>query len=356
MLKIPDASTPCKWYKSKNARRPKGHLTTLLRSMTTKHLSHIPTNLITGFLGVGKTTAILNLLEQKPNNENWAVLVNEFGKIGLDGVFYSATGIAVKEIVGGCLCCAVNVPFQVSINNLLKEATPDRLLIEPSGLGHPKQVLEMLSSDLFKEVLDLKASICLVDPRKLTDPRYAQHQTFRDQIALSDVLIANKTDMADHNAIELFHQWGKKASPPKERIAQTTQGQLDASWLNLPRNPQRQTSFTHTNKSTFLHPTENDPNTLTNHADGYQSFGQQFPARHCFDFEQLQTQLSQLNAERIKGLLNTNQGWFIVNGSDGQINYLRCSASSIQSIEVILREDLALNISTTLNACRTENQ
>ena len=119
------------------------------------------------------------------------------------------------------MCYAVNLPFQVNINNLLKEATPDRLLIEPSGLGHPKPVLEMLSSGLFKEVLDLKANICLVDPRKLTDPRYAQHQTFRDQIALPDVLIANKTDLADHNAIEIFKQWGKEVSPPKELIAQT---------------------------------------------------------------------------------------------------------------------------------------
>ena len=329
---------------------------TLLRSMTTKHLTHIPTNLITGFLGVGKTTAILDLLRQKPNNETWAVLVNEFGKIGLDGVFYSAAGVAVKEIAGGCLCCAVNLPFQVSINNLLKEATPDRLLIEPSGLGHPQQVLKMLSSGLFKEVLDLKASICLIDPRKLTDPRYTQHQNFRDQIALSDVLIANKTDLADHDAIELFQQWGKEASPPKKLIAQTIQGQLDASWLNLPRNPQRQTSFTHANKIASLRPTENGPDTLHNHADGYQSFGQRFPLQHCFDFEQLQTQLSQLNAERIKGLLNTNQGWFIINGSDGQLNYLSCPASSTQCIEIILREDLTINISTILNACRTDDQ
>lgn len=214
----------------------------------------------------------------------------------------------------------------------------------------------MLSNGLFKEVLDLKASICLIGHRKLTDPRYTQHQTFRDQIALSDVLIANKTDLADHNAIEIFKQWCKEVSPPKELIAQTTQGQLDASWLNLPRNPQRQASFTHANKSASLRPTENDPDTLYNHADDYHSFGQRFPAQYCFDFEQLQTQLSQFNAERIKGLLNTNQGWFIVNGSDGQLNYLRYSASSTQCIEIILREDMTLNISTTLNACRTDDQ
>jgi len=66
----------------------------------TEQLRNIPTNLIMGFLGVGKTTAILDLLKQKPENENWAVLVNEFGKVGIDGAIFSAAGATVKEIAG----------------------------------------------------------------------------------------------------------------------------------------------------------------------------------------------------------------------------------------------------------------
>ena len=113
-----------------------------------EQLRNIPTNLIMGFLGVGKTTAILDLLKQKPENESWAVLVNEFGKVGIDGAIFSAAGATVKEIAGGCLCCALAVPFQVAINRLLKEARPDRLLIEPTGLGHPKKVLDMRNRQL----------------------------------------------------------------------------------------------------------------------------------------------------------------------------------------------------------------
>ncbi len=143
-----------------------------------QQLLNVPTNLMMGFLGVGKTTAILDLLKQKPENENWAVLVNEFGKIGIDGAIYSAAGVAVKEIAGGCLCCTVGLPFQVSVNRLLKEVRPDRLLIEPTGLGHPKKVLDMLMTGVFKETLELRASICLVDPEKLKDNRYTTHETF----------------------------------------------------------------------------------------------------------------------------------------------------------------------------------
>lgn len=67
----------------------------------------VPTNIITGFLGVGKTTAILNLLKNKPENENWAVLVNEFGEIGIDGTLMTDQGALIKEVPGGCMCCTL---------------------------------------------------------------------------------------------------------------------------------------------------------------------------------------------------------------------------------------------------------
>ena len=92
--------------------------------MKKKHLQskiqHIPTNLIMGFLGAGKTSAILHLIQQKPRNEKWSVLVNEFGAIGIDSAIYQAHGISVKEIPGGCMCCTAGVPMQVAINQLLK--------------------------------------------------------------------------------------------------------------------------------------------------------------------------------------------------------------------------------------------
>jgi G3E family GTPase len=167
--------------------------------------------------------------------------------------------------------------------------------------------------------------------------------------------VANKIDLADANAIELFHQWGKNITPKKSLIAQTTQGQLDAAWLDLPRNPQRHASFTHTDNTAHYRPTEGALDALNHKADHYQSFGQRFPAQHCFDFEQLQTQLSQLNAERIKGILNTSQGWFIINGSDGQLNYQATSDTSANCIEIIIQEDQLADLSTILNHCRVDD-
>jgi len=315
-------------------------------------IHHIPTNLIMGFLGVGKTTAILDLLKQKPDNENWAVLVNEFGKIGIDGAIYAAAGVTVKEIAGGCLCCAVGLPFQVSINRLLKEVRPDRLLIEPTGLGHPKKVLDMLVTGSNKEILDVRASICLVDPEKFKDSRYTTHKNFIDQIALSDVLVANKMDLADQPAIKLFHQYAEKSIPKKDLISETEQGQLDIAWLDIQRNMQRTAVFPNAHQGSNISATEKTDPILNNKADGYQSSGYVFPKQIQFDFNQLDRALKQLNLERVKGIVNTERGWFIVNGTGNTINYIPTDSSSKSRVETISRENAFQLVSNILSQCK----
>ena len=90
----------------------------------------VPTHVITGFLGAGKTTLLKHLLAQKPAGEIWAVLVNEFGQIGLDGALLEADAdIAIHEVVGGCLCCTSQLPMQVGLSRLLTKTRPTRLFI-----------------------------------------------------------------------------------------------------------------------------------------------------------------------------------------------------------------------------------
>lgn len=109
-------------------------------------LKQIPTHLVGGPLGAGKTSLIRQLLTQTPADERWAVLVNEFGQIGLDAALLGpdTDGVTMAEIPGGCLCCVNGLPFQVGLARLLRKARPDRLLIEPSGLGHPAELLRQL--------------------------------------------------------------------------------------------------------------------------------------------------------------------------------------------------------------------
>jgi G3E family GTPase len=310
-----------------------------------EQLTNIPTNLFMGFLGVGKTTAIIDLLKQKPTNEKWAVLVNEFGTIGIDGVIFETAGITVKEIPGGCLCCAVGLPFQVGVNRLLKQVRPDRLLIEPSGLGHPTKVVDMLTRGSFKHVLDLRASICLLDPEKLKSTRYTNHESFVDQIALSDVLVANKTDLADKAAIQLFQRWAERSTPQKTVVTQTINGQLDIAWLDATRNPRRHAWFPEAHQKASI---------LETKIDHYQSFGQIFPLQSRFNYKRLHNKLRHLKAERIKGVFFTDKGWIIVNCVDGVLDSIPCSASTHSRIEIIATGNDMKNISALLYQCRTD--
>jgi len=101
------------------------------------NLCAIPTNIITGFLGAGKTSAILHLLRSKPADERWAVLVNEFGEIGVDGSLLERRHseeqqVYIREVPGGCMCCTSGLPMQIALNNC-SQSRPHRLLIDLPG-------------------------------------------------------------------------------------------------------------------------------------------------------------------------------------------------------------------------------
>lgn len=132
-------------------------------------LKNIPCHLIAGPLGAGKTSLLRHLLAQRPADERWAVLVNEFGQIGLDAALLSgqAAQVQIAEIAGGCLCCVNGLPFQVGLSRLLRQARPDRLLIEASGLGHPQQLLAQLGAAPWDGVLALQPLLLVLDASAL---------------------------------------------------------------------------------------------------------------------------------------------------------------------------------------------
>lgn len=192
------------------------------------------TNLITGFLGSGKTTSILHLLANKDPQEKWAVLVNEFGEVGIDGALLSDSGALLKEIPGGCMCCVNGLPMQVGLNTLLRQGKPDRLLIEPTGLGHPKQILDMLTAPVYEPWIDLRATLCLLDPRQLLDEKALNNENFRDQLAAADIIVANKEDRASAGSQQAFDAWWAEFGGDRLRV-NATQGTIDGSLLDQPR-------------------------------------------------------------------------------------------------------------------------
>ncbi|MGH8386757.1 MAG: CobW family GTP-binding protein [Pseudomonas sp.] len=161
-------------------------------------LQNIPTHVIAGPLGAGKTSLIKHLLEQRPAGERWAVLINEFGQIGIDAALLTqdADGIALGEVAGGCLCCVNGAPFQVGLGRLLRKARPDRLFIEPSGLGHPAQLLKQLSETPWLGVLSVQPCVLVLDAQALAAGK-ALPQAQQEALSSAGLLLLNKSENLD---------------------------------------------------------------------------------------------------------------------------------------------------------------
>ncbi|HEV3383460.1 MAG TPA: GTP-binding protein, partial [Gemmata sp.] len=201
----------------------------------------IPTNLITGFLGVGKTTAVIDLLKHKNADSRWAVLVNEYGDVSIDGALIegsSPDGVTVREVGGGCVCCASAPYLPVALHFLLLDAKPDRLIIETTGLGHPARLLDTLRLN-YRDRLEVHAVLGLVDPADFAKPEMRENPVFIDQIQLSDVVVMNKLDTAAPELVAEFQKWANNLFPPKLLIAGTTYGRIDPAWLDLSANDER---------------------------------------------------------------------------------------------------------------------
>jgi G3E family GTPase len=284
--------------------------------------ARIPVNLVTGFLGVGKTTAVRHLLAHHPAGERWAVLVNEFGEVGVDGALLADQDVIVQEVAGGCLCCVAAPAFTTGLNRVIRQQRPDRILIEPSGLGHPAQVLETLTGPLYADVLDVRATLCLMDPRHLASTRHREHPNFVDQIHLADVLVASKPDLCSAEDIAAFESFVADLLPHKQKIGMVEHGMVDPAWLDSGRGTQRRAAFPEAHaflvdSGTHGHgasPADRGEWQLIEGAgDAYHRAGWLIRQHRAWPFEPLQTLLAGLAVERKKGLFLTDAGWYSCN-------------------------------------------
>ncbi|SDJ80822.1 GTPase, G3E family [Pseudomonas delhiensis] len=195
-------------------------------------LEQIPTHVIGGPLGAGKTSLIRDLLAQRPAGERWAVLVNEFGQVGLDAALLAtdADGVAIGEVAGGCLCCVNGAPFQVGLARLLRKARPQRLFIEPSGLGHPRTLLRQLGEAPWRGVLAPQPLLLVLDAAALAAGA-SLPEAQRDALADAALLVLNKSEGLDEAARERL-----QADLPALPQVWTEQGRLPFARLPFVAN------------------------------------------------------------------------------------------------------------------------
>ncbi len=307
---------------------------------------NIPTNIITGFLGAGKTTAIQQLLSQKPANERWAVLVNEFGEVGIDASMMEGSSeqgeqVFISEVPGGCMCCTAGLPMSIALNQLIRKASPDRLLIEPTGLGHPEEVIATLLQPEYREVLDIRATLTLVDARKLSDARYRDHEIFRQQLRVADRVIASKSDLYTGDEFEQLQAFLKTLSLDVA-VSEADQGSVETDWLLPESGYQAEASHHHSHHGDASGALATDDELpecgylrKDNKGQGYCSSGWVFSPEFEFQFDALEGLLNGLDVERMKAVFITDDGIYAFNLADGVLSVKPLDEVWDSRIEVI---------------------
>ena len=221
-------------------------------------LGRIPATIVTGFLGAGKTTLIRNILETV-SGRRLALLVNEFGDVGVDGEVLRGCGVetcreeAIIELANGCICCTVADDFLPAIEKLLAlDPPPEHIVIETSGLALPKPLVKAFDWPDVRRRLTVDGVIAVVDAAAVADGRFADdpaaqvaqraadpsvdhdnplEEVYEDQLLCADLVVLNKIDLVDDATRERVMSDIKATIPRAVKVVAARQGKLDAALL-----------------------------------------------------------------------------------------------------------------------------
>ena len=156
-------------------------------------------DVISGFLGAGKTTLIQKLIKDVFAGQKVVLVENEFGEIGIDGGFLQEAGIEITEINSGCICCTLQGDFQEALKKVVETYNPDHIVIEPSGVGKLSDILKIIKS---VEGLELNSYSAVVDAKRCQIYHKNFREFFDDQIATAACVILSRTQMTDEKTLQ----------------------------------------------------------------------------------------------------------------------------------------------------------
>ncbi len=275
----------------------------------------IPVTIITGFLGSGKTTLLNNIIRKNPDTR-FAIIENEFGELGIDGELVSAKGTSVYELTNGCICCSLSRDFFSSLQTIIEKTDKiDHLLVETTGIADPTSVIDLfVANNTIEKFFEVNSVICLTDASTLEKTIHDEVDS-RKQIALSDLVILNKVDLAAGTHISQLKEHISEINPMAEIV--------EAKWAQTNGTPLLQTkaySSSHIEKSTrsfhnisvSIHElsvsNKSTSSEMVNHRHDIHAEG--FIFDECFDQELFNIWMSsylyfnQNTLYRVKGILN----------------------------------------------------
>src|SRR5580658_3335046 len=220
-------------------------------------LARIPCTIVTGFLGAGKTTLIRHILGNA-QGRRLAVIVNEFGDVGIDGEILKGCGNAacpeenIVELANGCLCCTVADEFVPALDGILKRDGVEHIVIETSGLALPKPLVQAFHWPAIKNRVTVDGVVVVVDGAALAEGRVAAdlealakqraadtalahddpvEEVFEDQLACADLVVLNKSDLLDEGGIHAALATIYRTLPRSVKVLTVTDGKVDEALL-----------------------------------------------------------------------------------------------------------------------------
>ena len=187
-------------------------------------------DIISGFLGAGKTTFIKKLLEEAIAGEQVVLIENEFGQIGIDGGFLKNSGIEIREMNSGCICCSLVGDFGKSLEEVLTKYQPDRVIIEPSGVGKLSDVMKAVRDVASTLDVVLNSAVTIVDASKCKMYMKNFGEFFNNQIENAGTVVLSRTDVVDaakvKQDVELIREHNANASIVTTPCSQLSGAQL----------------------------------------------------------------------------------------------------------------------------------
>lgn len=170
-------------------------------------------NLLFGFLGSGKTTLARHLLQERGRDMRTAVIVNEFGDVGIDGKILEGSNVDMVELNSGCMCCTLKGSLMLAIEELREKVGVERVIVEATGVAQPADMVETLTDASMKHKLDIGPLVTVVDAAKYSRLQNALGDFYQGQIENADILVLNKADLASADELEAVRKEVSELNP-----------------------------------------------------------------------------------------------------------------------------------------------
>lgn len=297
----------------------------------------VPVHIIGGFLGSGKTTLMNHCLRTLPQDTRVALIVNDFGKVPIDGRLIERADYAMKELPSGCVCCTLSGALLESLASITEEQHPDVIVMEATGIAKPAQIGNLLAYGAPSREVHLGNVVCVIDSS--TFPRMEQHLLIlREQVEQSNTLVLNKTDLADTTTLEATRRRVQYLAQPDAVTVETTQGEIDTATL-LDTRPN------------FL---PESSGSAHDHAHAFMACTVE--GEETYSLERITAFMAGLGEEvlRVKGIVRTDHGPRLIQGSVAGLDISEWPAEPDESRVVFVGRNFDTRaIEEALANCRT---